>query len=262
MAMIDQDKLVYLDLAKKYKWRAYSEGLMTSEIPDIKKLLNLLITFNYNNCDEYKKLKEILDDLYIVNRINTFNSVKNVDEFVNKNSIISSLVFANNESVKIKYKNNFESLFRCQFKPDKTQSMVISPSSNKFFCYACNCSGNSIDYIMKKEDLASSNALDLLAAIFKLNYPNKDTKVDKNLVRKYQYSLISDEYYNFLLELENRYYSHQEKYSAIEQMMIETSIEKTFAIVERVKRREWLDYKEEPSNNLRLTYKLPSCENE
>lgn len=256
MEIIDQDKLVYLDLAKKYEWRAYSEGLMTSEIPDIKKLLNILITFNYNNCDEYTKLKKILDDLYIINRINTFNSVRNVDDFVNKNSIISSLVFANNERVKIKFKNNFEPLFRCQFQPENTKSMAILPSSNSLYCYNCKYSGNSIDYIMKKEELALSNALDLLATIFKLNYPNKDTKVDKNLVRKYQYSLISDEYYNFLLELENRYYSHQENYSSVKQMMIETSIEKTFAIVERVKRREWLDYKEEPSNNLCLTYKL------
>ena len=52
----------------------------------------------------------------------------------------------------------------CPFHSEKTGSFAVTPSKNLFHCFSCNRGGDSITFIMEKENLSFSAAVEFIAA--------------------------------------------------------------------------------------------------
>ena len=51
----------------------------------------------------------------------------------------------------------------CPFHSEKTGSFAVTPSKNLFHCFSCNRGGDSITFIMEKENLSFSAAVEFIA---------------------------------------------------------------------------------------------------
>lgn len=51
----------------------------------------------------------------------------------------------------------------CPFHTERTGSFAVTPSKNLFHCFSCNRGGDSITFIMEKENLSFSAAVEFIA---------------------------------------------------------------------------------------------------
>ena len=110
------------------------------------------------------------------------------------------LVYTNNNGC-ITRLDSMNFAFQCPFHRDKKVSMVVSLDKNIFSCSDSEVPRNQLDYLMKYEKLTYQEAFYLLAFIYGIEFFNNPFKEEKykKLVDKYQNSLISNEYKQFLI---------------------------------------------------------------
>lgn len=109
----------------------------------------------------------------------------------------------------------------CPFHSEKTPSFIVSPAKNRFKCYGCGVGGDSISFIMQKENVEFYEAVEKLASMynFTLDYTKKrqDSTINEILdkvAKYYQKRLYSNE--TILQYLEKRGITTQ----SIEKFMI------------------------------------------
>lgn len=64
----------------------------------------------------------------------------------------------------------------CMFHDDKTPSLSIKPSANKFHCFACGASGGVIDFVIKYKQFSFIEACEFLSKEFCIGQTNFGTK--------------------------------------------------------------------------------------
>ena len=110
----------------------------------------------------------------------------------------------------------------CPFHNEKTPSFVVSPAKGYFKCYGCGVGGDSINFLMQKENIEFYEAVEKLASMynFTLSYTNtkhnKDSSIEnllEQICKYYQKQLNSNQ--SILKYLDDRGISSQsiEKFS-------------------------------------------------
>ncbi|MCG3472407.1 CHC2 zinc finger domain-containing protein [Xenorhabdus bovienii] len=76
-------------------------------------------------------------------------------------------------------KRGKDRLVLCPFHPEKTPSMVITPSKNLYHCFGCNAGGSVLDWVMKTEGLSLRHGCERLRAMLGSN-PAVEPLVDSS----------------------------------------------------------------------------------
>lgn len=248
----------YKCIVDEYEQRLFLDGININEIADITNILKELEKL-YDNVykeEDYIRLSNILTSLLEI----YYNNEEMIKYCISENSLISSLVFANNKN-KIIYKGTNAS-FLCQFHKEKTASMHVNNTKNTFYCYGCGTGGNPFDYIFEFENISVPETISLLAKIFLLKYSEQETLVDESLVEKYQKVLLSDDFLNFVNKEEKRFLLHQNEYNSEKVFLIKQSFKNIYDIIERVKQHIILELECGTSLIKFLKYEIPSFDDE
>jgi len=179
------------------------------------------------------KLYEMV--LLLYNKVHTIT----LREFILRNSILTHLVYTNNESSIIKPRSADSYMFLCQFHVERTPSMLVNNSSNFLHCFGCGTNLDSIEYLMQYENLTEKDAMSVLANIYCLNYPGKKSPIVE-LQDKYVNSLLSDDFKDLL---ERGYKRTQQKERSILVTKGINKFEQDFETIKRVTEGEVKDYK-------------------
>lgn len=112
---------------------------------------------------------------------------------------ITDIIELINSRIELKKKGkNYYAI--CPFHSEKTPSFTVSREKQFFYCFGCHIHGNSIDFLMKYENLSFINCIEEIASIKGLEVPNNINK------KSSKYPLYK------IMELINEIY-HQELYS-------------------------------------------------
>jgi DNA primase len=68
----------------------------------------------------------------------------------------------------------------CPFHPDQTPSFKVNPKTQRFHCFGCDASGDSIDFTMKLHHLTFKDALKRL----RIEPGQRSTKDESHMLRK------------------------------------------------------------------------------
>lgn len=125
-------------------------------------------------------------------------------DYILNNTNIMPLVFANKGDEKIDSYSISSHHFLCNFHHERTPSLGVTLTANKFFCFGCGVGGNQLSYLKDFEGISYTEAIYLLAEIYMIELEENPYKGSK-LVKKYQDTLISEEYFSFINKSYDRY---------------------------------------------------------
>lgn len=142
------------------------------------------------------------------------NSIEQLKQIINIVDVISNYVELRRAGA------NY--VANCPFHNEKTPSFVVSPAKGYFKCYGCGVGGDSINFLMQKENIEFYEAVEKLASMynFTLSYTNtkhnKDSSIEnllEQICKYYQKQLNSNQ--SILKYLDDRGISSQsiEKFS-------------------------------------------------
>lgn len=177
----------------------------------------------------YQELIILSGEIYNSGILHHFS--KNDLNYIKSNSPLLPLVLANNEDPRIKMKSDGY-LFLCQFHLEKTPSMHVWDFENSLNCYGCGIQLDTISYLMKYEEISFKEAVQLLSQIylFDVKEVNKDFT---DIVKKYQQTIISDQYILLLKRIRQKL---NEKYN---DPLIDKNYSKRFSAIERIKNGQY-----------------------
>ena len=117
------------------------------------------------------------------------NSLEQLKQIINIVDVVSNYIELRKAGV------NY--VANCPFHNEKTPSFVVSPIKGYFKCYGCGIGGDSINFIMQKENLEFYEAVEQLASMYNFTLSYTNTKHSK------------DSSYEGLLEKISKYYQKQ-----------------------------------------------------
>lgn len=161
--------------------------------------------------EEYEDLRQYIEQIDSIETslyniaVLLYNKVHVITprEFILRNSMLTHLVYTNNEWPIIKPTSADSYMFLCQFHCEKTPSMIVNNSRNFLQCFGCGEILDSIEYLMRQEDLTEEDAISVLANIYYLNYPDKKEAIPE-LQKKYIRTLLSADFKALLEKGYNR----------------------------------------------------------
>ncbi|WP_220271581.1 DNA primase [Helicobacter sp. MIT 99-5507] len=103
------------------------------------------------------------------------NSIEQLKQIINIVDVVSNYVELNRAGAN--YTAN------CPFHNEKTPSFVVSPAKGYFKCYGCGIGGDSISFLMQKENIEFYEAVEKLASMynFTLSYTNTNHTKDSGI---------------------------------------------------------------------------------
>lgn len=236
----------------------------------------------YNGLDEndYKEITIILKQLKALKRLGLYSKeiealqadfykihqsiekevmpITLKDELIRTGSLLH-MVYANNESDKIKMYSDASVMFSCQFHNERTPSFGVIDSVGKCFCFGCGISLNIINYVMEYENLSYHETVQLLSRIYMINI--NDNMVDENneKVTKYKNALLSNEFNELLINLNDRITRREEKTGeTMSSKLAKEKINHNFETIERIRKEEYKDFISNKNKQKRLRFEIPN----
>ncbi|NLO22067.1 MAG: DNA primase [Syntrophomonadaceae bacterium] len=89
----------------------------------------------------------------------------------------------------------------CPFHEEKTSSFSVTPDKNLFYCFGCHAGGNIFTYIMKRDGLDFTEAVEMLAgrAGVTLELSNRNRKEDGTRKRVLEVNQAAAQFFNQML---------------------------------------------------------------
>lgn len=200
---IEELNKLYNDMIEKGK----VVGLTKKDYVKIKKAMETINSLDvgyYSDLSEiYFKLKNLNSFLFYKGLFNYWS--EEVVSYITMESPILSLVLSNNGDNKINLFGDNSYMFLCQFHREKTPSYGVTDWKNMAHCFGCGVGHNTISYLEVYENLSFRESIRLLSKVFLYDIKNQiaDSKLDE-LAKKYQETVLSDQYYELLLKGEER----------------------------------------------------------
>lgn len=190
----------------RLKQKGETEGLDINDYFEIKKLRNEIygLYFDYetetwrpkDNVNEtINDMTKVLDIMYNEGLMHKYSL--NDCRYIINNSLLLPLVLANNGHPEIRMYSDNSYMFLCQMHREKTPSLGVTDYNNLFYCYGCGSNGNVASYLREYENLSFGEAITLLCHIFMFDIGKKDERL-KQIVKKYQDSILSEQYVELL----------------------------------------------------------------
>lgn len=261
VGLSDKDRLEIISILKmiyeekNYRMPKEKYLALKNEMDEVEtKFSNEIIPFK-NSFDHwcYIEHKKSFDDLklyveqidFVENKlydmvILLYNKVHFITprEFILKNSILTHLVYTNNEHSVVKPRSADSYLFLCQFHREKTPSMLVNNSRNFLQCFGCGSLLDSVEYLMQYEDLTEEDAISVLANIYFINYPDKKDPIPE-LQDKYVNVLLSDDFRSLLERGYNRTKLKDKTFFVTKGI---SKFEQDFETIKRVSEGKYKDY--------------------
>ena len=179
-------------------------------------------------------MSEVIDQIYRSGLLNKFSSKD--CKYIAHNSLLLSLVLANNEHPKIKITGDNRYMFLCQLHLENTPSLGVYDLTNTMFCYGCGVVAGPVSYLKRCEGLSFPQTLQLLSQIYLFDVGKVNSKFDP-LVEKYQAALLSDEY-KVLLEM-GRNRLKERQIDEINGKSIDSLYEFRYETIDRIKNGQY-----------------------
>lgn len=117
------------------------------------------------------------------------NSIEQLKQIINIVDVVSNYIELRRAGA------NY--IANCPFHNEKTPSFVVSPAKGYFKCYGCGVGGDSISFVMQKENIEFYEAIEQLASMYNFTLSYTNTKQTR------------DSSYESLLEKIAKYYQKQ-----------------------------------------------------
>lgn len=212
---------------------------------NVKKIRLLELEANIKDLD-----KLIWDYENIYQLLNKEMRPSGIGEFIRRETSLNHLVYTNNKEnnlIKLAAVSSFKYL--CPFHSERTPSFFVNESTNSAFCYGCGINVDAINYLRKYENISVKKAISLLAQVYLLNIGKRKSIVSSDLVDKYRSVLISDEYYTLVIQGYERACGYED--SVVRERAV-LKFEKDVETIERVRRGEYIKYKQDDGRKLVL----------
>ncbi len=112
------------------------------------------------------------------------------------------LVIAMSDSKKmIKALPNNRFTLSCFYHNDKKPSMIVDRKNNRFYCFSCKKSGNSISLMRQIYNLNFLASLETLAYVFNVKLPERSyNEIDYEIAKKLSLAKESEQYKKLIKE--------------------------------------------------------------
>lgn len=226
-------------LLKRYQWlKKYNEFDMFDKSEEFKQSL------------DYKMQKIIVEDAEYCNRIQDVVNAclsqgianqysKEEIKYLRLKTALLPLVLADTtydiQRIKMSGENSY--MFLCPLHSEKTPSFRVYDSTNSYTCYGCGNTGDVISYLKSLYNISFLEAVDLLLKVFLLKEVKKYDPLYPT-IRKYQNSVISDEYQCFLQLGIERMYKYGNLLMPGRTEAIDEYYDQKFQTVEQIKKNK------------------------
>lgn len=112
------------------------------------------------------------------------------------------LVIAMSDSKKmVKALPNNRFILNCFYHNDKKPSMIVDRKNNRFYCFSCKKSGNSISLMRQIYNLNFLASLETLAYVFNVKLPERSyNEIDYEIAKKLSLAKESEQYKKLIKE--------------------------------------------------------------